>query len=136
MGRKNKLVIDTNLWISWLIGKKQTHLNRILTDETIEIFSSIEQVNELFKVLERNKFTKYISSEIADEFKLFFVEAVSIVTVKIKVHASRDPKDDFLLALVKTIRSDFLLTGDKDLLELKKFDAARIITLTEYLNLK
>lgn len=133
MRRKSRLVIDTNLWISWLIGKKQTHLTKLLTDESVEIFTSAEQVHELFDVIERSKFRKYFSIEISDEFKLFFIEAIIIVDVKIKVKVSRDSKDDFLLALSKTAKANYLLTGDKDLLIMKKFENVRITTIDEYL---
>jgi putative PIN family toxin of toxin-antitoxin system len=134
MARKNRLVIDSNLWISWLIGKKQTLLSIILTDENVEIFTSKEQVHELFEVIERSKFRKHFSEEILDQFKLFFVEALQITDVKIKVKASRDPKDDYLLALALSVKADFLLTGDNDLLIMKKFEGISILTITEYLD--
>ncbi|MGQ0829246.1 MAG: putative toxin-antitoxin system toxin component, PIN family [Bacteroidota bacterium] len=134
MRRKNRLVIDTNLWISWLIGKKQTHLNKVLSDQTVQIFSSQEQILELFEVIDRSKFNKLIPKEIADEFKLFFLEAVTIVKVKIKVQLSRDPNDDFLLALSKTAKAQYLLTGDKDLLALRKYAGTYIVKINQYLS--
>jgi putative PIN family toxin of toxin-antitoxin system len=133
MQRKNKLVIDTNLWISWLIGKRQTRLNEILENEMLEIVTSTEQVQELFEVIERSKFRKHFTSEVLDEFKLFFIEALNIVEVRIKVKISRDSKDDFLLALAKTAKANFLLTGDKDLLVLRKFELTKIQTLEDFL---
>jgi predicted nucleic acid-binding protein len=38
------------------------------------------------------------------------------------------------LALAKDGNADFLLTGDNDLLELKEFGGAKIITISEFLN--
>jgi predicted nucleic acid-binding protein len=40
-----------------------------------------------------------------------------------------------LLALSQDRDADFLLTGDEDLLTLKKFGETRIMTLAEYLKL-
>ncbi|HET6990159.1 MAG TPA: putative toxin-antitoxin system toxin component, PIN family [Bacteroidia bacterium] len=134
MQRKNKLVIDTNLWISWLIGKRQTQLSKLLADESVEIFTSAEQIHELFEVIERSKFRKHFPTEISDEFKLFFIEALNIIDVKIKVKVSRNSKDDFLIALAKTAKANYLLTGDKDLLVLKKHENTKIYTLEEYFN--
>ena len=132
MPAKNKLVIDTNLWVSWLISKKHTHLSRILSNPNIEIFSSAEQITELFQVIDRSKFSKYIPADVAEEFKLFFIEAVTLIRVRAKVKASRDSKDDFLLALAKTAKAGYLLTGDKDLLVLEKFYGTQIITIAHY----
>ncbi len=55
-----------------------------------------------------------------------FIEVESLITV------CRDRKDNFLLALAKDGKADYLLTGDKDLLELKKFAKAKIITITNF----
>ncbi len=41
------------------------------------------------------------------------IEVESIITI------CRDPKDNFLLALAKDGKANYLLKGDKDLLELK-----------------
>lgn len=135
MRRKNKLIIDTNLWISWLIGNKKTPLSKLLADKTVEIFSCADQIHELFEVIERSKFRKHFHNEDLAEFKLFFIDAVIIIDVKIKIKVSRDSNDDYLLALAKTANADHLLTGDKDLLVLKKFENTRINTLQEYFHL-
>lgn len=55
------------------------------------------------------------------------VEVTSIVT------ACRDPKDNFLLALAKDGKADYLLTGDGDLLELIKFGKTKIVTISSFL---
>jgi putative PIN family toxin of toxin-antitoxin system len=62
-------------------------------------------------------------------FELF----VDLVDVKIKVNACRDPKDNFLLSLSKDGKANFLITGDKDLLELKSFGTTKIITFTKFI---
>lgn len=52
------------------------------------------------------------------------IEVESIVTI------CRDPKDNFLLALAKDGKADYLITGDNDLLVLNKFGKTKIITIT------
>jgi uncharacterized protein len=39
-----------------------------------------------------------------------------------------DPKDSYLLALAETSQAEFLVTGDKELLALKRHKSTRIIT--------
>lgn len=57
-----------------------------------------------------------------------FIEVKSIVTV------CRDNKDNFLLALAKDGQADFLITGDKDLLELKNFGQTKITTIVTFID--
>lgn len=39
----------------------------------------------------------------------------------------RDPKDNFLLGLIRVSQADFLITGDQDLLELNPFEGTEIV---------
>jgi len=57
------------------------------------------------------------------------------IEVKTTVDICRDKKDNFLLALCQDGNADFLLTGDEDLLIIKKFGKTRIMSMTEYLTL-
>lgn len=56
-----------------------------------------------------------------------FIDIQSVVTI------CRDPKDNYLLALVKDAKADFLTTGDQDLLVLKSFEGTEIITYRDFL---
>jgi len=53
--------------------------------------------------------------------------------VDIEVPELRDPKDLYLLALAKVNNADFLLTGDKDLLILKRHEHTRIISFAGFM---
>ena len=56
------------------------------------------------------------------------IEVSSIITI------CRNPKDNFLLALAKDGKADYLLTGDKDLLELEKFGKTKIERFTAFID--
>jgi putative PIN family toxin of toxin-antitoxin system len=45
---------------------------------------------------------------------------------------SRDPDDDYLLAVCKAGRADVLLTGDGDLLVLKHHEGTAILSVAEF----
>jgi len=55
------------------------------------------------------------------------IEVESIVTI------CRDLSDNFLLALAKDGKADYLLTGDKDLPELKNFGKTQIKTIAGFI---
>jgi predicted nucleic acid-binding protein len=57
---------------------------------------------------------------------------IDLVEVKSSIKICRDPKDNFLLALAKDGKANFLLTGDKDLLILEKFEKTKIITIAKF----
>jgi uncharacterized protein len=47
--------------------------------------------------------------------------------------ACRDPDDDAVLALAIAARADLIVSGDRDLLDLKSFQGIAIVTPTEAL---
>ena len=59
--------------------------------------------------------------------KAEFIEVTSVVDI------CRDEKDNFLLVLAKDGKASHLITGDKDLLILKKIDKTRILNIADYL---
>lgn len=66
-----KLIIDTNIWISFLIGKSLKGLQYFLHDNRFQIITSNEQISELVDVLSRPKLQKYFSKEQVIEYKDF-----------------------------------------------------------------
>jgi uncharacterized protein len=130
---KDRIIIDTNLWLSFLINKDYSRLDKILSGKLITLLYSQHLIDEFIAVAQRPKFRKYFSPGDLQDMLLkmsaraHFIEVSSIIT------ASRDPKDNFLLALAKDGKADYLLTGDKDLLTLRKFGRTSIITISKFL---
>lgn len=130
-----KVVIDTNLFVSALINhNSRQRLNLVLENEAIEILSDDALMTEVYEVINRPKFKKYIAQpQIEDFFSLIQERTIRIETHSI-VLVSPDPKDDFLLVICLDGEADYLLTGNKiDLLDLIQFHKTKIITLTEFL---
>ena len=63
---------------------------------------------------------------------LAFEPFIDLKNVQSIVTICRDPKDNFLLALAKDSKANYLLTGDNDLLDIKKFDKTKIITINNF----
>ena len=66
---------------------------------------------------------------------LAFRSFIDLVTVKSKVNVCRDTKDDFLLALSKDGKADYLVTGDKDLLSLNRYRKTDIVTFSQFIEI-
>lgn len=127
-GRSVKVIFDTNIWISFLIGKRLARLRTFITEGRITIVLTDQLIEELRIVTSRKKLKNYFPEGSVDELiGLLQVIAVN-VTIKQKNSISRDPKDNFLLDLIEYSKADFLVTGDKDLLALNPFKTARILS--------
>ena len=131
----DRIIIDTNLWISYLLTK-DSKLDRLLSDNLITLLFSQDLITEFIEVARRPKFRKYFSASdleallVSISTKAIFIEIFSAVDI------SPDPKDNFLLALAKDGNATHLLTGDKELLSLKKFGKTKIVTIRNYLPTK
>ncbi|MBD2599406.1 MULTISPECIES: putative toxin-antitoxin system toxin component, PIN family [Microcystis] len=108
-----KVIIDTNLWISFLIGKQ-------LAKTLLPIFSP-QLLNEINLVTKRPKLQKHFpQSKVQELLELVNIIGLCIET-KSKINICRNAKDNYLLALAKDSQADFLITGDQDLLILQQF---------------
>ena len=128
-----KLVIDTNLWISFIISKKLNQLEPILLTENCRILFSMELIEELEATIKKPKLQKYFSEDALEEMLTIFDPCIDLIKIKSKIEICRDPKDDFLLALAKDGKANLLLTGDNDLLEIGKFGITSIIKIADFI---
>lgn len=131
-GKSFKIIVDSNIWISFLIGKSlqglQTHINSNL----INIITCEEQLQELREVFNKPKIRKYFSKEQILDFFELLDEASEKVILKSKVKICRDSKDDYLVALAIDSQADYLITGDYDLLELVKIQNTNVVNYSEF----
>jgi putative PIN family toxin of toxin-antitoxin system len=135
MTKNKRIILDTNWWISLIIVRFQNKLASVINNPNIELISCDELEAEIKKVLAENKIRKYTDAQTTKEFWYYYFEVVKYHKIKSSVILSRDKKDNFLLALARDSKAGFLITGDKDLLVLKKFENTSIVTLPQFLNL-
>jgi uncharacterized protein len=131
----SRVIIDTNLWISFLITKDHTKLDKILLSGKFILVFSKELLDEFLGVTNRPKFRKYFSKTDIEDILTTIEEYADFVKVNTKVDLCRDFKDNFLLSLATDGNADFLITGDDDLLVMKQFRETEIITISNFLAL-
>lgn len=61
------------------------------------------------------------------------LDASELVEVVDQIQVCRDPEDDKILELAVSGKTDYILTGDDDLLVLNPFQRVSIITPTDFL---
>ena len=120
---------------------REFYLNEEETGLYIE-FSTKEDGDDFYRVLELSKpDIEYYSPTIIEDLEELDEDSIidlieeygEIIKVKSKVDACRDKEDNFLLSLAKDGKSDYLITGDKDLLVIESFVKTKIISLTGFL---
>ena len=126
-----RLVVDTNLWISFLLTRSRSKLERIISDPSVSLLFSEELLEEFMTVALRPKFKKYFSDKDLEELLFSLHQKAEIIHVRAKTTVCRDEKDNFILALCADGKATHLVTGDGDLLSLKKFGRTKIVRLSE-----
>jgi putative PIN family toxin of toxin-antitoxin system len=134
--KKLKIILDTNILISFLITKEYNKLDdKILSGKIILLFSK-ELLEEFITVIQRPKFQRFFSLEDVEILINFFLDNGMLIEIVSDLELCRDKKDNFLLNLAADGKADFLITGDKDLLELDPVGDTRIITISELLGIQ
>ena len=100
-----KVIFDTNLWISFLIGHQTQLVRRMLTDLRFDVYVCSRLIEEIRDVASRGK---------------------------IAPSAIRDPKDLYMLALADTIGANYIVSGDADLTDLGQHNQTRIMKLADF----
>ena len=130
-----KVLFDTNLWISFMIGKRLATLADVLCRNDVHVYMSEQLLEEVQTVIARPKFNAIISAE----SRLAFQDMVDNVCywTPITIQAKspiRDIKDLFILSMAESVPVDFIVSGDKDLTELRSHAGIPILSYSEFLN--
>ena len=131
--RSKKVILDTNLWISFLISRKFDFIDDLLIEGKIKLIFSRELIEEFLAVAKRPKFEKYFSDDKVSDLLRFFDKYGKLIEVSSKIMECRDLKDNFLLNLAADSKADYLITGDSDLLVIKKIKKTKIISRTDFI---
>ena len=85
MDRPSRLILDTNLRISYLISSRLLAIDRLLEEKKIVLLFSPESLQEFIEVVRRPKFEKFFSEEDVKELLILFDHfATSIATRSIR----------------------------------------------------
>ena len=138
MGKKQekvkRVVLDTNVLVSALLFKGA--LSRVVElwrkGEMIPIISK-ETFEELTTVLQYPKFSlskDEIKSVIEHEILPYFEIIEVVKTVK---DVCRDPGDDKFISCALSASADCIVSGDKDLCDLRQYKTVKIMNTSDFL---
>lgn len=109
-----KIVLDTNMVISASVfGGMVEKIIDLIVDNKLKLFISFGLTNEIFK-----KLNEFQASEEIRKKVIALLKKGVVTKPKIKITVCRDPADNFVLELAESAEADYLITRDKDLLDL------------------
>jgi uncharacterized protein len=131
MAASSRVVIDTNVWVSYFIGGRSSELAHLILDNDLVVLTSKELVDELTEVLGRKKFGKYLTLPVS-EYVSIHLDLTSPVGTVAKFDESPDPKDNFLFDIALQHRARYLVTGDRKLLAMQRVKPVEVVSLTTF----
>lgn len=129
---KIRVIVDTNIWISSLIGRQLVSLRELLSYPTIELIMTEQLLQEVLLVARRPKFAKYFQADDVVQLQEWMEHNMTNVPLGEIPARCRDPKDDYLLELAVQAKAIYLVSGDSDLLEIGTIGDCRIMTVQQF----
>ena len=131
-----RVVVDTNILVSFAI-RPNSDFEKIFDHIAAHGVSLVsdDTVAELFDVLSREKFRKYIPLDQSIDYVEWYAGISERVLVTEHVVACDDPKDDKFLSLAVAGKADCLIAGDRHLLDMVKFNDVPIYRPAQFIRL-
>lgn len=133
MVKKLRAVLDTNIIVSAVVFKgKPRQVLELAFEEKIKPFISQTLLAELTETLTK-KFSlpseeiELIEQEIKDGFEIVYPTII--------LHVQKDQDDNRVLEAAAEGKCDYVVTGDKELLDLGNFKGIKIVTATEFISI-
>ena len=132
-----RVVLDTNVIISATLtrGGNEHRVLRAWGRGRFDLVFSPAMLEELGRALMYERLRKYRWMTEPEVITLLEALAHSseLVPGTVTVKASRDPDDDkFLGAAIEGV-ADYVVTGDRDLLDLSRYESVRMVTARAFL---
>ena len=129
-------VFDTNLLISGILWRGTPfQLLKWAEEGRLRIYTSLEILDEVYRVLHYPKFEQYIDKQKAS-LKELFAKITSLCTIiqveQVVSGVCSDADDEKFLSCALAANVEVLVSGDRHLLNLKQYQFVRIVTAREF----
>ncbi len=136
-----KAVVDTNIFVSSLLSRKgrPAEILNLWRDALFILVISPSIISEIKSVLQRSAIKKKyrISSELIDKLILLLEKDALLVPGLSNVSGAvpEDPSDEIFLSAALDAGAQFIVSGDRHLLDLGEFRGIPILTVQEFFEL-
>ena len=129
-----RVVVDTNVIVSAIRfgGIPRQVWDRCLTDRNIKLISSQEIIAEISRVLT----TKFgWPDNLIEELRQVIESSSHTVYPKLILNVVRDKGDDKFIEAAVEGQAEYIISGDKDLLDMQSYGDIKIITPAKFLEI-
>ena len=133
-----RLVLDTNTVLSALLWRGTPYrLLQAIRHQypSLQLYSSPVLLEELTDVITRPSFSQRLNSigKTVRQVLADYIEIVELVEPLEIPRIVRDPDDDHVLACALAAKAQIIVSGDKDLLDLREYQGIPILTTADAL---
>ena len=125
-----RIVLDTNVLIASLISRGKCYALVENSLKVHEIISSKFILDELAEKLQK-KF-KYKTEDINEALSIFCSKMEIVIPSPLEQQVCRDIDDDWILATALAGKAQCIVTGDKDLLAIARFENIDIVAPVDF----
>ena len=120
--------------MSALITQGRTpKLLQVLLEKKVELVLSKAILDEFVDVMSRPRFREYVGNEEIKDFLKLLLSTALIVDVKSKFDVTPDVADNVVLPAAHDGKANYVISGDRHLLELKNFKGIKILNAAQML---
>lgn len=135
-----KAVLDTNILVSSAINTKGSISQEIYQKSKLKHFLLITSpliLSEMDETLHKERITKryQYSDEELQEIVSNVASVSYIVPGTSRIEVVRDPDDNKIIAAAIEGRADYIVTRDKDLLDLKEYQEIKIVSPESFIKI-
>ena len=125
-----RLVLDTNVLLSALLSTNSppAQILALWRSRKFDVLTTDAQIDELSRVTRYPKIRARLAPALSGRLLNRLRDLAVLVQKLPKIDMSPDPDDNYLLALAQAGQAQFLVTGDKPLLAMKRYKSTLIIT--------
>jgi uncharacterized protein len=130
-----RFVFDTNVILSASLFADSIP-RKALNKARVEgkVLLSFAVIEELYDVLKRKAFNRYLTEEERLQFLTTLVSESALVDITEQITDCRDPKDNKFLELAVCGNANCIVSGDGDLLDLHPFRGIKIVSPRYFLD--
>jgi putative PIN family toxin of toxin-antitoxin system len=130
-----RVVLDTNVFISSFFGGNPRAIIDLWKDGRMTLCLSQEIFDEYIEVLRRLGLDN--TQEMEELLKLFATGFHIVFTTRTpEIHVVADPDDDKFIACPLALKAQYVVSGDKALLDVRQYQGINIITPREFLEIR
>ena len=126
-----KIVIDTNVVISGVFfGGNPRKIIEKVVDGNFDAYATVEIIDEYMEIIDSMIEKKHVGLNKNTLYPLFL--ALKIIEKKSNIDVCRDPDDDKFIECAVDSKALYIVSGDKDLLDICEYEGIQIITAKEF----